>query len=1249
MTDSKVKMSFDVARILAWIETIFSTPIDRIHGIGRRALKNIILHNRQHHYLLRQAIHMCYKAKSPKALGSYFEVVTAILTEDVDPSIGFWSIACVGLYTLGNEHSDIRMRSARLLRTLEERQQRNSRLQDLDISISDKTIAVYKHAQYEISCRLANQHAQLAFHVFSEFSSYFKDLGADHKRNMVSAMLPWVQTLHLQLDPNGGPTAASYMVLVNLFEITVQCGHSLHGEVRSLWQALASGPHGGNVQLIMDFIISLCLDKKEQNFVDYAKQIVVFLSSTPAGVKVIEFLLLQISPNAMVVQDSPQPFKEPPDATALPYRADLADILPLGRNQVSLLKRKCDTLANRRQTGFSLCQLCLILLVDLVVSPVQLPKEQVPLLLQVCLALWDHHAPMVQDQAREMVVHLIHELVISKMDDAMLGPGKPAIENLIELIRQDDTKITWTYQECDGRGGVETENKIPDAMVFLIEELIDVFTVQYPNIREDWSRVTLQWATSCAVRHVACRSFQMFRCLLTAIDQSMLVDMLARLSNTVAHDEAEYLPFSTEILTTLLSVINAFGTDELLRFPQLFWAACACLGTIHEREFMICLTMLDKILSRLDLSSPRVVAILRESRPKNWEGQFEGLQSLVYKGLKSSISLDLSLKVLGKLSVLPPNEVLGSNSGFLYALLANLPRYLRSFTQAPVNSLTSVTSADTLAATAGAQGHDTLCRILRDFAQGRYRSEQDFLANMVSAVRMIYFPAQEYDSLVFLMGLLTNKLPWFKAKILQILSVILPRIDMRKAEISSQGPDLISPLLRLLQSEYCVQALQCLDHVLYMTGTPLDKHHLRMSMISSNSSAAVRKQFEKVQSLYGIPEETGWSIPTPAIHSANTRSNVHAVLHTCQSVGVSSGEDVPTPEIPFHKEEFNHGSYFPVTAGGTSTEDVLPPQPHETAEKLLAELTKLREIIIAVDPSKSPQPNTQIRQPFPQFGSNGETNENIYEQQTLPILHKSLASNASLATFQNGFTDFKNPTIRTDAVMTPTAFTSSPASASTLNTATILNSGLSFNLPPSRPGLGNRSITSPPTTHVRGGPPIGSSFSSLEPLSGDEATDEPFSDDDLQTLSRATTQSTTGSTQSIPATILTSSTATSTIYGGGGGMAGPPTSMATAPPPNGFLEKVGRPLASTKSGIRSGMRRLTGASGEHARREALRAAQMAYAGNGLGTPSLPTVHPAAYGGVTALAPGAVGFNALKSPKVPKVPDVWLQNPKSSDL
>lgn len=314
-----------------------------MQAIGRRALKNLVINNKEYPYLLEQSIEMCYLSERPKAQESYFEVVAQVLMEHTDYPLAFWRILAAVLFTLGNSKREIRMKSARLLRTLEERQQKSSRLQDFDISISDKTTAVYKLAQFETSKRLAQQHSDLAFTIFSEFSLRFKNIPPDTQRNMVAAILPWVQTIELQLDPNGGPTAKSYMLLANLFEITIKSSNTLPNEVQALWQALATGPHAGNVQLVLDFIINLCLERKEQNFVDYAKQIVVFLSTTPAGSKVVEFFLLQVVPKNMV-QERREPLPLPPDVKGLPYVADLGTVLLAGNKQVSTTTKTLDLL-----------------------------------------------------------------------------------------------------------------------------------------------------------------------------------------------------------------------------------------------------------------------------------------------------------------------------------------------------------------------------------------------------------------------------------------------------------------------------------------------------------------------------------------------------------------------------------------------------------------------------------------------------------------------------------------------------------------------------------------------------------------------------------------------------------------------------------------------------------------------------------------------------------------------------------------
>ncbi|KAJ4389668.1 Cell morphogenesis protein PAG1 [Gnomoniopsis smithogilvyi] len=316
-TESGASLQFDVRRMLAWIEAIFSNGNDRMKLIGRRALKNLIVYNQEFPYLLEHCISRCYVTDVPRVLESYFTVVTEVLLDHVDYPSPFWKLLGLCLFTLGNDQSEIRSRSAQVLQAIEERhlQSKTSKIQDFDISISDKTKAVYKLAQYKISERLSKQHAELAFYLFSEFTLYFKDLEPVNQRSVVAVILPWIQSVELKVDPNGGPTGQSYVLLANLLEITIKSSAALHNEVQALWQALATGPYPGNVRLVLDFIMSLCLERREQNFVEYAKQIVVFLASTNSnpGHKVVEFLLLQITPKAMVPNEKRESMLPPGD------------------------------------------------------------------------------------------------------------------------------------------------------------------------------------------------------------------------------------------------------------------------------------------------------------------------------------------------------------------------------------------------------------------------------------------------------------------------------------------------------------------------------------------------------------------------------------------------------------------------------------------------------------------------------------------------------------------------------------------------------------------------------------------------------------------------------------------------------------------------------------------------------------------------------------------------------------------------
>ena len=743
----------------------------------------------------------------------------------------------------------------------------------------------------------------------------------------------------------------------------------------------------------------------------------------------------------------------------------------------------------------------MIFLVDLMVSPMKLSKESVPLLLQIVMVLWDHYTALVQDQAQEMLVHLIHELVITKIEDDSTTPNKKTIESFVEAIRQHEPNVVWTYDEVDGKAlqddnkspasaTVQEGSRVPASMFYVTTEVVNLFRIAYPQIQAQWAKLSLNWATSCPVRHTACRSLQVFRCILTSFDRAMLSDILARLSNTIVDKTQEVQIFSLEILTTIQTIIEALAPTDLLQYPQLFWTTCACLDTIYEREFIATLHILEKLLEKIDFSNASVVAMLEKAKPKDWRGQFEGIAPLVYKGLKSDMSVDKTLQVMNRLVTLPSNELIGTRSRLLFGTLANLPAILQSF-EDKITKSECYQSAQALASVANFQeGCQEVSQVLNTFAKARYLSSDDFLSQVIAALRQAFFPTWELKTLIFLIGLLTNRLDWYKLKTLKILLFIIRDVDTRRTEIVSQGPDLISPLLRLLQTQYCDQALEVLDHMMIMSETPMSKHHLRMSMVGCGQRNE-RQAYDRTQSLYGIPEETGWSIPMPALHTNSCRENMQAVYLACLQADSAKAEATPTPEIEFHVDEDHQGSYFPMERSGTLTSE------HSLADSgvgtmdggmgdLVNKLDSLDDFFGTDDADEDTNRYSNVT--ITPHNHNTDNNAEFYDQQTAPILHHSLNRTPSVSSlhndnsYQDRYHDLRIPS---GTSMNPTAFNPSP----TVPVNTILPPAAQ----PIRPALHSRSVTSPTNNLTKAANSVG------PPLPSDDEADETISEDERST------------------------------------------------------------------------------------------------------------------------------------------------------
>jgi hypothetical protein len=979
-----------------------------------------------------ETLAMCYiNPAEHKSTQSYFNVIADLIIENDNTGYKIYQIFALCQYKLGDPSLEIRQKAFRLLSVSEERLFGHSVIQPFEAGALSQTVAVYKKAQYMLVQKLTREHFNHAMLIFSEFCGFFAQMKEGQRREIVCIMLPWISIMELQNELNDAELSpAAYMVLVNLFEITVKYSDKLQTEVEAMWSALASGtPH--NVRTILKFLMQQSIEQRNPSFVMFARQIVVYLGRSTEGANLYEVLLVAMEPRAWKWRDTVTSLV--PDFVGYPHAAILAELLP----------------AQSKLVAFTTGQLALIFIVDLLAEPAPWITIHLPLLLQVVFVQIDSHISIVYEAAKNLLLNLsLSFFCIENLDSQI----KTKLRAFIDDLRGRDYKSLWSYDSNSRNKG--SGSRAPRQMERLVSDVIEVIgDGSDSELRQLWGKSAMQWATSCPVRHLACRSFQVFRCLSPTMDQEMLASMLVRLSNTISdnsEDREVIQGFSLEVLSTLNSIIRQMDEAHLLTYPQLFWVTVASLNTIHEREFLEVLPMLESLLTTIDLSDAANVQALMAAFPPKWEGRFEGIQALVLRGLRSSIALTPTMRVLDLLDALPmPNELVAGDSRLMFSLLANLPRFLHALDNLPLPDEV-VSRAEHLCALAVQPEQENVRKILISYAKARFRTKEDFVRQMVSVIRDAYFPEYEAQGLTFLLGLLTNRLPWMKIKTMVILKTMLPHVNLRKPEFAGIGAEILSPLLRLLQSEYADQALEVLDETITFVGQPMDRYIARMSL----GNRSLRKEYENTVTVFGIPDDSGWAIPAPSVTAATTRHNVHNVFYTCPTVANPADTISPQmPDVQFHKEDYTF-------TGITSEEraDTLMSTDDRSDEKAsLGDMVSTLHSLDVFFTEDVASTSSTSHMHSPSYTDNdyasidpSETAPAIYDSRVAGILSRSLARSPSVTSLRTTFAESFN------------------TAAYSRQRPPLSPSSSSFGLSPRafprrmhRPGLSNRSISSP--------------------------------------------------------------------------------------------------------------------------------------------------------------------------------------------
>lgn len=900
-TQVPIIVSFDISSLLSLIEALFNADSQTIKNLGVHALQNLLEKNTDNTQLFKDVLARCGTVHTNPSIYIYyyttlckaiFKMDKLILDED--------ELVSLGLYGLVSDDESMRTCAVELLSVIETKLHKSSYSKVFRERTANSSKTVYKSTAKEISSIFADLSSHdLCLKTFANMVNLLHLLTYQLKRDVLTLLTPWANKIILKsLDDSD-----SIMVLRNLFYVTIELNEEFPMEVEQLWISLGKGNSFQNAHTTLEYIMVSSINQRNPIFVEYSRDVVLYLFNVPGNLGLIDTLLSNLEPKSMV----------PPSNTI--------DIQYVDEGKFSFVANIWDRL-NYKERGvvFSKAQLSLIFLVNILSTPHEATKQYLPTLLHTSICLLDHYIPQIQQSASKIISGLIFTFAATHEKS----------EEIVQTI--DNKHALWSYDNLNKDKAGATS---PKAMNMLITNLLTVFS-ENENLRVDWQRVALKWATTCSARHIACRSFQIFRSLLTFLDQGMLRDMLHRLSNTVSDENPEIQGFAMQILMTLNAITAELSPAELINFPQLLWSITACLNSVHEQEFIEVLSCFVKFISKIDFDSPDTVQCLVATFPSNWEGRFEGLQQIVMNGLRSSNSLDITWKFLDKLNLLRDSRIIAdTESRLLFALLANLPRFLNAMDLKEFSSIQQ--ASQSLISLANAQNQPSLARLLDSLAKNKFRSKKDFMSQIVSFISRTYFPKFSFQTIIFFLGLLLNKINWIKEQSMVILKYLVPLVDLTRPEFVGVGADLVSPLLRLLLTEHESAALEVLDCFGEVSGSKTDKDVLRLSMGNKNTKTSNIA----ATILFGIPEESGWSVPLPKMMAATTRHNVHAVFTTCTLETENAELEQDTDMADDVLVEFHADADYGVSANDATDTASVNEDNEESLSHMWAELDNL--------------------------------------------------------------------------------------------------------------------------------------------------------------------------------------------------------------------------------------------------------------------------------------------------------------------
>ncbi|GAA0166322.1 scaffold/adaptor protein [Lithospermum erythrorhizon] len=532
-------------------------------------------------------------------------------------------------------------------------------------------------------------------------------------------------------------------------------------------------------------------------------------------------------------------------------------------------------LQGHQQHSLTHADIALILLAEIAYENDEDFREHLPLLFHVTFVSMDSSEDIVLEHCQHLLVNLLYSLAGRHLElydvENSDGENRQQVVSLIKYVQSKRGSMMWENEDP-----TVVRVELPSAALLsaLVQSMVDAIFFQ-GDLRETWGAEALKWAMECTSRHLACRSHQIYRALRPRVTNDACVSLLRCLHRCLWNPVPPVLGFIMEILLTLQVMVENMEPEKVILYPQLFWGCVAMMHTDFVHVYCQVLELFSRVIDCLSFRDRTTENVLLSSMPRDEldsttgdssdfqrmestnaresslpSGKmpvFEGVQPLVLKGLMSTVSHEVSIEVLARITVPSCDSIFGDAetrllmhiTGLLpwLCLQLSLDAIVGSASPFPQQYEKACSVAGNIAVWCRAKGLDGLAAVFVAYSRGEVKSVDNLLACVSPLLCIEWFPKHSALAFGHLLRLLERGPVEYQRVILLTLKALLQHTTTDAA----QSPHMYAIVSQLVESTLCWEALSVLEALLQSCGSLPGPHSMESGSSESGLGGAEEK------------------------------------------------------------------------------------------------------------------------------------------------------------------------------------------------------------------------------------------------------------------------------------------------------------------------------------------------------------------------------------------------------------------------